>query len=111
LIVFDDADVEALVAGVRTFGFYNAGQDCTAACRLYVGRRVYERVVADLTSAVKTIKVGTQQEAGVEMGPLISAVQRERVRAMVARARASTHVDLTTGGAVRAGSGFFYEPT
>ena len=111
VIVFDDADVDAVVAGVRTFGFYNAGQDCTAACRLYAGRRVYERLVADLTSAVRTIKVGTQQEPGVEMGPLISQTQRERVAALVARAAALKHVELTTGGNARQGSGFFYEPT
>jgi len=111
VIVFDDADVEALVSGVRTFGFYNAGQDCTAACRLYVGERIYERVVADLTSAARSIKVGTQREAGVEMGPLISAAHRERVSAMVARAAATKHIEVTTGGKVRAGSGFFYEPT
>jgi aminobutyraldehyde dehydrogenase len=111
VVVFDDADVEALVAGVRTFGFYNAGQDCTAACRLYVGKRIYERVVADLTAAVQSIRVGSQQEAGVEMGPLISAAQRERVAGMVARAAASGHMQLTTGGKVRAGAGFFYEPT
>ncbi|HYC08763.1 MAG TPA: gamma-aminobutyraldehyde dehydrogenase [Steroidobacteraceae bacterium] len=111
VIVFDDADIEAVVAGVRTFGFYNAGQDCTAACRLYAGRRVYERLVADLTGAVRTIKVGAQQESGVEMGPLISGTQRERVAAMVARAASLKHVALTTGGRVREGSGFFYEPT
>jgi aminobutyraldehyde dehydrogenase len=111
VVVFDDADVEALVTGVRTFGFYNAGQDCTAACRLYVGKRIYERVVADLTNAVRSIKVGSQQEPGVEMGPLISQVQRERVAGMVARAAAAPHTQLTTGGRPRAGSGFFYEPT
>jgi aminobutyraldehyde dehydrogenase len=111
VVVFDDADVEALVSGVRTFGFYNAGQDCTAACRLYVGKRIYERVVADLTAAVQSIRVGTQQEAGVEMGPLISAAQRERVAGMVARAAAAGHMQLTTGGKPRAGAGFFYEPT
>ena len=111
VIVFDDADIGAVVAGVRTFGFYNAGQDCTAACRLYAGRRVYERLVADLTGAVRTIKVGAQQESGVEMGPLISGTQRERVAAMVARAASLKHVALTTGGRVREGSGFFYEPT
>src|SRR5580700_1622510 len=61
VIVFDDADVAALVEGVRTFGFYNAGQDCTAACRLYVGTKVYERVVADLTKAASSINVGTQE--------------------------------------------------
>jgi aminobutyraldehyde dehydrogenase len=111
VIVFDDADIEALVAGVRTYGFYNAGQDCTAACRLYVGKRVYERVVADLTSAVRTIKVGLQEEPGVEMGPLISQAQRERVAALVGRAAALPHIELTTGGNARAGGGFFYEPT
>jgi aminobutyraldehyde dehydrogenase len=111
VIVFDDADIDAVIAGIRTFAFYNAGQDCTAACRMYAGRRVYERVVADLTSAVRTIKVGTQQEPGVEMGPLISQTQRERVASMVARAAALKHVELTTGGKERSGSGFFYEPT
>jgi aminobutyraldehyde dehydrogenase len=111
VIVFDDADIGALVEGVRTFGFYNAGQDCTAACRLYVGERVYERVVADLTAAVRTIKVGLQEEPGVEMGPLISQAQRERVAAMVASAAALKHVELTTGGKAGVGRGFFYEPT
>jgi len=111
VIVFDDADIEAVVAGVRSFAFYNAGQDCTAACRLYAGKRVYERLVADLTSAVRTIKVGAQEEPGVEMGPLISRGQRERVAAMVARAAATPHIQLTTGGKMRTGAGFFYEPT
>jgi aminobutyraldehyde dehydrogenase len=111
VIVFDDADIEALVAGVRTFGFYNAGQDCTAACRLYVGKRIYERVVADLTAAVRTIKVGLQEAPGVEMGPLISQAQRERVAALVERAAALPHIKLTTGGRSGAGGGFFYEPT
>src|SRR5580704_6166944 len=78
VIVFDDADVEAVVSGVRTFAFYNAGQDCTAACRLYAGAGIYEKLVADLTRAVQTIQVGTQTQSGVEMGPLISAAQRDR---------------------------------
>ena len=111
VIVFDDADLEAVVAGVRVFGFYNAGQDCTAACRLYAGQRIYERLVADLTSAVRSIRVGAQQEEGVEMGPLISQSQRERVAAMVSRAAAASHTEVTTGGRPRAGGGFFYEPT
>jgi aminobutyraldehyde dehydrogenase len=111
VIVFDDADLEAVVSGVRIFGYYNAGQDCTAACRLYAGKKVYERLVADLTGAVKSIKVGAQEDAGVEMGPLISQTQRERVAAMVERASQQRHVTVTTGGRVRSGSGFFYEPT
>ena len=111
VIVFDDADLEAVVSGVRTFAFYNAGQDCTAACRLYAGERIYERLVADLTGAARSIRVGAQQEAGVEMGPLISEKQRERVAGMVSRAAAAAHVEVTTGGRKRAGGGFFYEPT
>ena len=111
VIVFDDADFGALVEGVRTFGFYNAGQDCTAACRLYVGRKVYERVVADLTQAASSIKVGTQESPGVEMGPLISAAHRERVAGMVSRAAAERHIEVTTGGKAASGRGFFFEPT
>jgi aminobutyraldehyde dehydrogenase len=111
VIVFDDADVAEVVAGVRGFGFYNAGQDCTAACRMYVGERIYERVVAELTQAVRTIKVGRQQEPGVEMGPLVSHAQRERVAGFVARAAAESHMQVTTGGKALAGGGFFYEPT
>jgi aminobutyraldehyde dehydrogenase len=111
VIVFDDADVDAVVSGVRTFGFYNAGQDCTAACRLYAGPKVFEKLVADLTSAVRTLKVGAQTESGVEMGPLISAEQRQRVAGFVERAAAQQHIAVTTGGKVRQGGGFFYEPT
>ena len=111
VIVFDDADLKSVVSGVRTFAFYNAGQDCTAACRLYVGAKIFDRLVADLTSAVESIKVGTQQEEGVEMGPLISARQRSRVAGFVGRASNLRHVDITTGGKQRSGGGFFYEPT
>ena len=111
VIVFDDADLEAVVSGVRTFGFYNAGQDCTAACRLYAGAKIYDRLVADLGDAVRSLKVGTQREEGVEMGPLISAEQRARVAGFVERATAHKHIEVTTGGKVRAGTGFFYEPT
>jgi aminobutyraldehyde dehydrogenase len=111
VIVFDDADVEEVVAGVRTFGFYNAGQDCTAACRLYAGAKIYERLVADLSAAAGSIKVGRQQDAGVEMGPLISAEQRARVGGFVDRAAALKHVEITAGGRPGGGRGFFYEPT
>jgi aminobutyraldehyde dehydrogenase len=111
VIVFDDADLDAVVSGIRTFAFYNAGQDCTAACRLYVGTKIYDRLVADLTSAVASIRVGRQREEGVEMGPLISANQRERVSGFVSRAATLKHVEVTTGGKARPGTGFFFEPT
>ena len=111
VIVFDDADIDAVVEGIRTFGYYNAGQDCTAACRLYAGAKVYDRLVADLSSAVKTIRMGTQDEEGVELGPLISDRQRDRVASFVERAQMVGHMEVTAGGKMRAGSGFFYEPT
>jgi aminobutyraldehyde dehydrogenase len=111
VIVFDDANLDEVVAGVRTFGYYNAGQDCTAACRLYAAPKIYERLVADLSIAAASIKVGKQQEAGVEMGPLISKEQRDRVAGFVDRARATKHIEVTAGGKSGGGGGFFYEPT
>ena len=111
VIVFDDADLAVVVEGVRTFGFYNAGQDCTAACRIYAGKKIYEKLVAELSTAVASFKVGIQKEDGVEMGPLISALQRERVAGFVDRARAQKHIEVTTGGRVIDARGFFYQPT
>ena len=111
VIVFDDADLDAVVAGLRAFSFYNAGQDCTAACRVYAGAKIYDKLVAELTSAAASLKVGAQTEEGVEMGPLITAAHRDRVSGFVTRAAALPHIEITTGGSARAGGGFFYEPT
>ena len=111
VIVFDDADLAEVVEGVRTFGYYNAGQDCTAACRIYAGAKIYDRLVADLSSAVSSIRAGGQDEEGVEIGPLITDRQRSRVASFVERAMMAGHMEVTTGGEVRAGAGFFYEPT
>jgi aminobutyraldehyde dehydrogenase len=111
VIVFDDADIASVVEGVRTFGYYNAGQDCTAACRIYAGAKVYDRLVADLSSAVSTIKTGLQTAKGVEMGPLVSAEQRDRVAGFVRRARQQKHIEITAGGNAGTGGGFFFEPT
>jgi len=72
----------------------NAGQDCTAACRLYARAKIYDRLVADLSDAVRSLKVGLQSEAGVEMGPLISEEQRARVAGFVERAAATRHVEI-----------------
>ena len=107
VIVFDDADIESVVSGVRTFGFYNAGQDCTAACRIYAAPKIHDKLVAELSAAASSIKLGTQEEAGVEMGPLITAKHRSRVAGFVQRATEKRHIEITAGGKVRAGSGFF----
>jgi aminobutyraldehyde dehydrogenase len=109
--VFDDGDIAAVVEGLKVFGYYNAGQDCTAACRVYAGAKVHDKLVADLSSAVKGIKMGLQDEPDVEIGPLISDRQRNRVASFVERAQSTGHMEITTGGKVRAGAGFFYEPT
>ncbi|MDT4785296.1 Gamma-aminobutyraldehyde dehydrogenase [compost metagenome] len=111
VIVFDDADLADVVAGIRTFGFYNAGQDCTAACRIYAGKKIYDNFVADLASAVSSLKTGLQNDPATELGPLITQSQRERVAGFVERASALPHIRIATGGKPVAGSGFFYEPT
>lgn len=111
VIVFDDADLDAVVNGLRAFGYYNAGQDCTAACRIYAGKKIYDRLVADLSSAVSTIKYNQTDDTENEIGPLISRRQRDRVASFVERAAELKHIDITTGGKPGAGNGFFYEPT
>lgn len=112
VIVFDDANITAAVEGIKVFGFYNAGQDCTAACRIYVQKKVYDKFVAELTAAVSSIKSGMQYSSEeLEMGPLISQRQQERVASFVERAAALKHIEITTGGARLDGNGFFYAPT
>ena len=110
VVVFDDADVGEVVEGLRAFGYYHAGQDCTAACRIYAGKKVYDRLVADLTSAVSSIALGLEDDTANEIGPLISLRQRDRVASFVNRARELNHIQVTTGGEVM-GQGFYYRPT
>ncbi len=79
VIVFDDADIEAVVEGVRTFGYYNAGQDCTAACRIYAQKGIYDTLVEKLGAAVATLKSGAPDDESTELGPLSSLAHLERV--------------------------------
>jgi aminobutyraldehyde dehydrogenase len=111
VIVFDDADLSAVVAGIRMAGFYNAGQDCTAACRVYAGAKVYDKLVADLGTAVSSIKYGAPEKEDSEIGPLITSKHRERVAGFVERAASAKHMEVVVGGKIAAGGGFFYEPT
>ena len=111
VIVFDDADVDSAVSGLKAFSFYNAGQDCTAASRVYAGKGVYEKLVADLASAASSIRYAQSDDAQNEIGPLISAKHRERVTGYVDRATALKHVEVATGGKAAGGAGFFYQPT
>ena len=111
VIVFDDADLDAVVTGLKMFSFYNAGQDCTAACRVYAGAKIHDRLVAELSSAAASIKWGDPTGEDMDIGPLISERQRSRVAGFVERAAAERHIEIATGGKAGRGGGFFYEPT
>ncbi len=111
VIVYDDADIEAVAGAIRTFGYYNAGQDCTAACRIYAHAKIHDRFVADLASAVSTIKYNQADDTENEIGPLISRRQRDRVASFVERAAELGHMQIATGGKLGSEKGFFYQPT
>ena len=111
VIVFDDADLKRVVDGLRAFGYYNAGQDCTAACRIYAGPKIYENLVAELSAAVGTIAYNQSDDMLNEIPPLISLRQRDRVSSFVQRANEQKHIEITTGGSAPEGPGFYYQPT
>lgn len=111
VIVFDDADISEVVEGLQAFGYYNAGQDCTAACRVYVSDKVYDNLVADLSTAASAIKYDSVDDTENEIGPLISMRQRDRVASFVERARELSHVEITAGGKTHGDNGFYYQPT
>lgn len=109
VIVFEDADIDAVAETVRYGSFFNAGQDCAQPCRLLVADEIYDKVVAAVVDQVSQIKVGAQKEEGTEMGPIISAGQRNTVAGFVDRAR--SNCEVVAGGNMIDGPGFFYEPT
>jgi 1-pyrroline dehydrogenase len=111
VIVLDDADVEEVVTGLKVAAFLNAGQDCTAGCRVIAGPRIHDALLEALVPAVEALVVGDPAEGDhVEMGPLISRAQQERVLGFVERA-AAAGADVRTGGSAGRGPGFFVEPT
>ena len=111
-IVFDDADVEALAEGAKIGACFNTGQDCTAATRIYVEEGRYNDVLEAVVDIMKNVKTGDPLDDDIEMGPLISNTQRERVQGFVERAKADG-AKIVTGGGVPAGmdSGYYFEPT
>ncbi len=111
VIVFDDADPAAVAAGLRVAGFLNSGQDCTAASRVLAGPEVYDALLSELVPAAQSLRVGDPaQGSEIEMGPVISARQQERVLGFVDRA-ASAGAEVLTGGSAGQDRGFFVEPT
>jgi 1-pyrroline dehydrogenase len=110
VIVFDDADVAAVVENLKATAFYNSGQDCTAPCRVIAGAGVHDDFVNAMTEAAGSVVVGDPMSADTEMGPVVSEAQRGRVAGYVERAVAAG-AEVTTGGGPREGAGFFYEPS
>jgi betaine-aldehyde dehydrogenase/aminobutyraldehyde dehydrogenase len=110
VIVFDDADLDAVVEGVKLAGFVNAGQDCTAACRVIAGPAIHDNVVEALTGAARSIPVGDPDDEATELGPLVSSRQRDRVVGFVDRAVAGG-AKVATGGHALDRAGWYYEPS
>ncbi len=109
-IVFDDADIDAAVAGAIASKYRNSGQTCVCANRLYVHKKVHDAFVEKFAKAVQAIKVGNGMEAGVSQGPLIDEAALEKVERHIADAL-SKGAKLVTGGKPSSLGGTYYEPT
>ena len=109
VIVFDDVDLDSALETIAGTGYYNAGQDCTAATRVLASAKVYDDVVAGLASQAAGLVLGDTLSPDTTLGPLNSARQRERVEGLLERRPATA--ELVTGGREPDGPGFFLEPT
>jgi 1-pyrroline dehydrogenase len=111
MVIFDDADLDQVVESIRVAGFWNAGQDCTAGSRVLASGKVYDRLLEQLVPAVESLKVGDPADGDdIEMGPVISRGQQERVMGFLARAR-EARATILTGGETRGDRGYFVAPT
>jgi 1-pyrroline dehydrogenase len=109
VLVFDDADPAAVAEGIKIGGYWNSGQDCTAASRIVAGPKIYDKLLEALVPAVESLHVGDPAEGDeIEMGPVISKAQQERVFGFLERAKGAT---VLTGGGSNGDRGFFVEPT
>jgi len=109
VIVFDDADPAAVAEGIKIAGYWNSGQDCTAASRVMAGPGIYGKLLDELVPAVESLHVGDPAEGDeIEMGPVISKAQQERVLGFLDRAKGAT---VLTGGGTNGDRGFFVKPT
>jgi betaine-aldehyde dehydrogenase len=109
VIVFDDVDMATAMETIAGTGYYNAGQDCTAATRVLAGARVYDDVVGGLAEQAKGYVMGDTASTDTTLGPLNSSRQRERVEGFLERR--PSNAELVTGGAEPDLPGFFLEPT
>lgn len=109
VIVFDDADIAAAAEGIAAAGYFNAGQDCTAATRVLAGPGIHDEFLAALTEQARATRTGPPSQEGVLYGPLNNADQLARVGAIVDRL--PDHAELSAGGRRQGETGYFYEPT
>ena len=109
VIVCDDADLEAAAAGIALAGFFNAGQDCTAATRVIAAASVHDRFVDMLVAEAKSKKVGGLDVADADLGPLNNPQQLERVTGFIGRL--PSHAEVLTGGERVGTDGYFFAPT
>ncbi|HMT23358.1 MAG: gamma-aminobutyraldehyde dehydrogenase [Microthrixaceae bacterium] len=109
VVVFDDADIEAAAEAIAIAGYFNAGQDCTAATRVMVSPGVHDEFVAALAAQAAGTRTGLPDDEDVLFGPLNNASQLERVAGFVDRA--PSHATVQAGGARQGDSGYFYTPT
>ncbi|MDX6260810.1 MAG: succinate-semialdehyde dehydrogenase / glutarate-semialdehyde dehydrogenase [Kribbellaceae bacterium] len=109
-LVFEDADLDKAVDGAMLAKMRNGGEACTAANRIYVQSSVMDAFATKLTERMTALKVGRGTEDGVDLGPLIDAKQRDKVKDLVADAIAQG-AEVLTGGTVAEGNGYFYPPT
>ncbi|MDQ3877346.1 MAG: gamma-aminobutyraldehyde dehydrogenase [Actinomycetota bacterium] len=110
VIVFDDVDVEFAAENIAIAGYFNAGQDCTAATRVLAGPKVHDTFVAELARRAKDTQTGKPDDEDIDYGPLNNANQLERVRGFLERVPANAEV-VTGGNLVDLGGGYFHEPT
>ncbi|MBV9606689.1 MAG: gamma-aminobutyraldehyde dehydrogenase [Solirubrobacterales bacterium] len=108
VVVFDDVDMSTALETIAGTGFYNAGQDCTAATRVLASSKVLDDVVNGLADQARGLVLGDTRSADTTLGPLNSARQRERVEGFLARK--PDHVEIVTGGVEPDRPGFFLEP-
>jgi betaine-aldehyde dehydrogenase len=109
VVVFDDADIAAAAEGIAIAGYFNAGQDCTAATRVLAGPRVYKDFVAALAEQASGLKTGLPDDEDVLFGPVNNPNQLAHVSGMVSRAPA--HANVVAGGGAVGGDGYFFQPT
>ncbi|MEU4424549.1 aminobutyraldehyde dehydrogenase [Actinoplanes sp. NPDC024001] len=109
VVVFDDVDIEATAAAIAGAGYFNAGQDCTAATRVLVHERIAADFTAALAAAAKNTRVGAPSDASAYFGPVNNASQLDRVTGFLART--PDHAEVAAGGNRIGDRGFFFEPT